>query len=100
MPGFMDGKYKKLFWGVLLDGIGMMSLALPGLGEFLDIIWAPVAGWFMTRMYSGRQGKIAGVVAFLEELLPGLDIIPSFTLMWVYTYLLRGKKVMAPPKKT
>ena len=84
----MEGKYKKLLVGLLLDGIGMLSLALPGLGEFLDVLWAPVAGWFMTRMYPGRKGKIAGVVAFLEELLPGLDIIPSFTLMWLYTFLL------------
>ena len=95
----MEGKYKKLFLSLLLDGIGMLSLALPGLGEFLDLIWAPVAGWFMTRMYPGRQGKIAGVVAFLEELLPGLDVIPSFTLMWMYTFLLRGKKSKVNPQK-
>lgn len=88
----MEGKYKKLLLGLLLDGIGMLTLALPGLGEFLDLLWAPVAGWFMTRLYPGRPGKIAAVVAFLEELLPGLDIIPSFTLMWVYTFLLGRKK--------
>lgn len=87
----IQGKYKKLLAGLVLDGIGMLSLAIPGLGEFLDILWAPVAGWFMTRLYPGRKGKIAGVVAFLEELLPGLDLIPSFTLMWIYTYLLTKK---------
>ncbi len=88
----IEGKYKKLFLGLVLDGIGMLSLAIPGLGEFLDILWAPVAGWFMTRLYPGRKGKIAGVIAFLEELLPGLDLIPSFTLMWLYTYLLSNKE--------
>ncbi len=88
----IEGKYKKLFVGLVLDGIGMLSLAIPGLGEFLDILWAPVAGWFMTRLYPGRKGKIAGVIAFLEELLPGLDLIPSFTLMWLYTYLLSNKE--------
>lgn len=87
----MEGKYKKLFLGLLLDGVGMLSLALPGLGEFLDVIWAPVAGWFMTRLYPGKRGKIAGMVAFMEEILPGFDIIPSFTLMWVYTFLIRGR---------
>ena len=95
----MEGKYRKLFLGLLLDGIGMLSLALPGLGEFLDLIWAPVAGWIMVRMYPGRKGKIAGVIAFLEELLPGLDVIPSFTLMWVYTFLLDRKKSRVSPKK-
>ena len=88
----IEGKYKKLFVGLVLDGIGMLSLAIPGLGEFLDILWAPVAGWFLTRLYPGRKGKIAGVIAFLEELLPGLDLIPSFTLMWLYTYLLSNKE--------
>jgi hypothetical protein len=95
----MEGKYKKLFLGLLLDGIGMLSLALPGLGEFLDVIWAPVAGWIMVRMYPGRKGKIAGVIAFLEELLPGLDVIPSFTLMWVYTFILSRKKSGVGPQK-
>ena len=88
----IEGKYKKLFVGLVLDGIGMLSLAIPGLGEFLDILWAPVAGWFMTRLYPGRKGKIAGVIAFLEELLPGLDLIPSFTLMWLYTYILGNEE--------
>lgn len=95
----MQGKYQKLVAGLLLDGIGMLSLALPGLGEFLDLIWAPVAGWFMTRMYPGRDGKIAGVVAFLEELLPGLDVIPSFTLMWIYTFLLKRKSPGVSPQQ-
>lgn len=88
----MGDKYKKLILGLLLDAVGMMSLLLPGLGDFLDILWAPAAGWFMTRLYSGRKGKIAGFIAFLEEILPGLDIIPSFTLMWIYTYFLSPKK--------
>ena len=38
-------------------------------------------------MYRGTQGKIAAVVVFLEEILPGLDIIPTFTLMWLYTFI-------------
>lgn len=84
----MEGKYKKLLLGLLLDAVGMLSLALPGLGEFLDLLWAPVAGWFMTRLYPGRKGRVAAVVAFVEELLPGLDLIPTFTLMWIYTFLL------------
>lgn len=87
-----DQKYQNLFLGILLDGIGMLSFAIPGIGEFSDVIWAPIAGWLMTRMYKGKIGQAAGVVAFVEELVPGLDIIPSFTLMWAYTYLVSGKK--------
>ena len=74
-------KYKLLLLGILFDGIGMLSLLMPGIGEFTDLIWAPIAGWLMTRMYKGNPGKIAGFIAFIEEIVPGLDVIPSFTLM-------------------
>ncbi len=87
-----EKKIKYLLLGLLFDGIGMLSWLIPGIGELSDLIWAPVAGWLMTRMYKGRPGQIAGVVAFVEELLPGLDWFPSFTLMWVYSYLIRKPK--------
>jgi hypothetical protein len=43
-------------------------------------------------MYEGKKGKIAAVVTFIEEALPFLDVIPTFTLMWLYTYVLDKKK--------
>lgn len=85
-------KIRNLILGLVFDGIGMLSLLIPGLGDFLDVIWAPVAAWLMTRMYKGKIGQAAGIVTFVEELLPGMDIIPTFTIMWVYTYLIRSKK--------
>ncbi len=78
--------------GLFFDAIGMSSFLLPGIGEFFDLIWAPVAGWLMTRMYKGRIGQIAGVVAFIEELVPGLDWFPSFTLMWIYTFIFKREE--------
>lgn len=82
-----DNKIRNLFLGLLFDAIGMLSFMIPGIGEFADVIWAPVAGWLMTRMYKGKAGKVAAVITFVEEILPGLDIIPTFTLMWLYTYV-------------
>jgi hypothetical protein len=87
-------KIKNLLLGLLFDAIGMISYIIPGIGEFSDIIWAPIAGWLMTRMYKGKIGRVAGVVAFIEELVPGLDIIPSFTIMWCYTYILNSSKAV------
>lgn len=84
-----EKKYKLLLLGLFFDGIGMLSLLMPGIGEFTDLIWAPIAGWLMTRMYKGNPGKIAGLIAFIEEIVPGLDVIPSFTLMWLYTYIFK-----------
>lgn len=82
-------KYKKLLIGIVLDAIGCISYFIPGIGEFIDIVWAPIAGWLMTKLYNGKPGKIAGIVAFVEEAVPGLDIIPTFTLMWLYTYVFK-----------
>lgn len=87
-----DLKYRNLFLGLLFDGIGMLSFVIPGIGEFSDVIWAPIAGWLMTRLYKGKIGQAAGVVTFIEELVPGLDVIPSFTIMWLYTYIFSSKK--------
>lgn len=80
-------KYKKLVLSIFFDAIGCVSFFIPGIGEFSDIVWAPVSGWLMMKLYKGRAGKIAGIIAFIEEALPGLDIIPTFTLMWLYTYV-------------
>jgi len=84
-----DYKTRDLLLGLLFDTIGMLSFAIPGIGEFSDVIWAPVAGFLMTWMYKGAIGKVAGVFTFLEEILPFTDIVPSFTLMWIYKYLIR-----------
>jgi len=80
-------KYTKLVLGIIFDAIGYVSFLIPGIGEFSDIIWAPISGLLMTKLYKGRLGKIAGVITFIEEALPGFDVIPSFTLMWIYTYI-------------
>ncbi|MCD0469023.1 hypothetical protein [Flavobacterium sp. JAS] len=81
-----DDRTRKLLLGLLLDEIGMISFTIPLLGEFSDVIWAPVAAFIMTKMYKGRVGKVAGVLTFLEEIIPFTDVIPSFTLTWIYTY--------------
>lgn len=83
-------KYKKLGLSLLLDAIGYVSFVIPGIGEFTDIVWAPLSGWIMTKLYKGKSGKIAGVISFIEEALPGFDVIPTFTLMWLYTYVFKG----------
>ena len=76
-------KTKKLVLGVIFDIIGMIT--------FIDIIWAPTSGYLMTRMYKGKSGKIAGIITFIEEIIPGLDLIPSFTIMWFYTFVFNSE---------
>ena len=80
-------KYKLLKKGILLDIIGMATLLVPFWGNIVDLVWAPYAASQMNKMYRGTTGKIAAVIVFLEEILPGLDVIPTFTLMWLYTFV-------------
>ncbi|GAA3577102.1 hypothetical protein [Snuella lapsa] len=86
-------KYKKLVLCLFLDAIGYVSFLIPGVGEFSDVVWAPVSAWLMTKLYKGRAGKIAAVVSFVEELMPGVDVVPTFTLMWLYVYVFNAKSI-------
>lgn len=81
-------KYKMLAKGLVYDALGMSTMMLPGLGTVIDLFWAPFAASRMSKMYPGKKGKIASVIVFLEELIPNLDFIPTFTLMWIYTFII------------
>ncbi|RTY95239.1 hypothetical protein [Flavobacterium sp. GT3R68] len=87
----LQTKRMNLIFGLLFDLIGMLSFTIPLLGEFSDVIWAPVSAYLMTRMYKGTLGKLGGIFSFVEEIFPFSDFIPSFTLMWVYKYVINNK---------
>ena len=75
----MSKKYKKLILSIVLDLIGLIPL--------IDIIWAPLSGYIMTKLYKGTKGKVAGIISFVEEIIPFSDVIPTFTIMWLYSYV-------------
>lgn len=86
----MHKKYKWLLLSILFDAIGMVSFIIPGIGEFSDVIWAPVSVYIITKMYKGTIGKVGGAISFLEEIgIFGTDFLPTFTLTWVYYFLIK-----------
>jgi hypothetical protein len=87
----VNNKNRDLILGLLFDGIGMLSFSIPLIGEFSDVVWAPIAGFLMTWMYKGKIGKVAGIFTFLEEIIPFTDVIPTFTLTWIYNYWIKKK---------
>lgn len=89
-------KRKNLIKGLKYDAIGMASFGIPVIGPLLDLLWAPYAAKQMRKMYPGKKGKIASILTFIEEILPGTDIIPSFTLMWLYTYVWKPENKVVP----
>lgn len=80
---------KRLLLGLLFDAVGMLSFFFP----VADVVWAPLSAYLMLKMYPGTTGKVAGVISFLEEAIPGLDFFPSFTLTWFYFYYWEKRKV-------
>jgi hypothetical protein len=79
----MDNKYKKLLKCIALDAIGMSTLAIPGIGAFLDAVWAPIAASISYKMFGNKRGKYTSLITFIEELLPGTDAVPSFTIFCI-----------------
>jgi hypothetical protein len=76
---------------ILMDIIGYGTFAIPFFGEFFDLIWAPISALIYWRTFGGFKGFLGGGFNFLEELLPGTDIIPTFTISWFMQYLRRRK---------
>jgi hypothetical protein len=76
---------------LLMDFLGYATYAVPFLGEFLDVLWAPVSAFIFFRMFGGTRGMIGGAINFFEELMPGFDFIPTFTITWFMQYFQRRK---------
>ncbi|MDH7463723.1 hypothetical protein QEG73_20650 [Chitinophagaceae bacterium 26-R-25] len=86
-------KNPSLIFCILMDLIGCASYLLPGAGEFIDIIWAPVSAYIFYRSFGGWKGAFGGLFNFVEEAFPGLDFIPTFTIVWIWNYFTKKKAV-------
>ncbi len=80
-------KKTKLYVGIIFDLIGMTPSVFPPLA----LLWAPLSGFILARMYKGTLGKAAGIFEFAEELIPGINAIPTFTITWFYVYKIKGE---------
>ena len=87
-----NNKGTMLVLSLLFDFIGMVSYFVPVFAEVTELVWAPISGILLVVMFKGTAGKLAGVFGFIEELLPFVDVIPTFTITWFYTYVIRGGK--------
>ncbi len=72
-----------LIFCIIMDLIGYASFSIPFIGEFSDVIWAPLSAMIFYKTFGGRMGIFGGTFSFLEELLPFTDIIPTFTISWL-----------------
>jgi hypothetical protein len=80
----MTAKQPSLFFCILMDLIGYFTYALPVLGEFGDLVWAPLSAYIFYNTFGASKGLLGTVVNFIEEALPFTDFIPTFTIMWFW----------------
>jgi hypothetical protein len=73
----------------------MTSYLLPFIGEAEDFVWAPVSAIIFYFLFGKKNfGILGGVFSFIEELLPGFDFIPTFTI----ARLIRKKELSKHPQ--
>jgi hypothetical protein len=73
-------RWVKLLVCVMVDLVGSGSLAVPLLGDLLDIFTAPVTTVLLQALFGNGWITAAGLA---EEILPGTDGIPTATLAWL-----------------
>lgn len=79
----MQKRQPSFVFCVIMDLIGYATYAIPFFGEFGDILWAPLSSVIFFAAFGGWKGALGGIGNFIEEILPGTDFIPSFTIMWL-----------------
>jgi hypothetical protein len=70
-------KQPSLIFCILMDVAGYATYAIPGLGEFADILWAPISSVIFMTTFGGWKGALGGVGNFIEEILPALILYPA-----------------------
>lgn len=93
----MNKKQPSLLFCIMMDLVGYATYAVPFLGEFGDIIWAPISSLVFMTSFGGWKGVLGGFGNFIEELLPGTDFIPSFTIMW-FIQSMQNRRATTPVK--
>lgn len=77
---------------LVMDLIGCLSYAVPLLGEVSDVVWAPISAIVFYRLFGGPVGMFGGLFNFIEELFPGIDFIPTFTISRLVVYLMQQRQ--------
>ena len=79
----MNKQQPSLAFCIIMDVLGFVTYAIPGLGELGDIVFAPISAIIFYFMFGSWKGALFN---FTEEILPGTDFIPTFTIMWIWKY--------------
>lgn len=73
--------FTKLLVCIGIDMLGSANEAIPLAGEFVDVIYAPIAALLLRQLFSGSN--IVALLEFVEEILPFTDVLPLATVCWI-----------------
>lgn len=82
---FKKDRKRKLIYSIAIDSLGMISYLFPGVGEALDIAWAPISVFLVMKLYPNRKKQ--ALMNGLEEIMPYMDIFPTALLTWRLEYV-------------
>ena len=78
----------QLALSLMFDAIGMATYLVPLIGEFGDILWAPIQAAYIYGMVGrSKLGVSLAAVGFAEEILPLTDFVPSCSITWFIVYV-------------
>lgn len=78
-PPVLD--FTKLIFCICIDILGSSNEAMPLAGEFVDVIYAPIAALLLRQLFAGSN--VVALLEFTEEILPFTDVLPLATICWV-----------------
>ncbi|KAI9908064.1 hypothetical protein PsorP6_003538 [Peronosclerospora sorghi] len=78
----LESPSRKLVASLAIDFVGNATFVAPGIGELADVLWAPASSRMVNMLYKDSSPS-AKYLAFVEEVLPFTDFIPTATLAWM-----------------
>ncbi len=90
----MKRKLPSLKTCIILDLIGCFSYIILPFGP----IWAVISGIIFYFLFGRKFGLFGGIFSFVEELFPGIDFIPTFTIAWFIRKHEIEKLLVSPAK--
>ena len=76
-PQVLD--FTKLIFCICIDILGSVNEAIPLAGEFVDVIYAPIAALLLRQLFAGSN--VVALLEFTEEILPFTDVLPLYHLL-------------------
>ncbi len=69
---------------LLMDAIGCITFLIPVIGEAFDIVWAPISAIIFYFAFGGRKAMYGAAFNLVEEIVPFMNFIPTFTIAWLW----------------